>query len=154
MYRVTVYYTNFNDEETSDVLYFHLTETELTEMELTQKGGLDGMLQTLIETKDNEKIVKIFKDFILRSYGIRSADGSSFIKVDPEGKRLADMFVQTAAYDAFFMRLAGSVEEQIKFINGILPKKYQTALTSPEAVAMMKNEHPELADKFIETLNK
>lgn len=154
MYRVTVDYTNFNDEETSDVLYFHLTETELTEMELTQKGGLDGMLQTLIETKDNAKIVKIFKDFILRSYGIRSADGSSFIKVDPEGKRLADRFVQTAAYDAFFMRLAGSVEEQIKFINGILPKKYQTALTSPEAVAMMKNEHPELADKFIETLSK
>ena len=62
---------------------------------------------------------------ILKSYGEKSLDGKSFIKVDSEGRPLSIAFSQTAAYDALFMELATDADKAAAFVNGILPKKFQ-----------------------------
>lgn len=154
MYQADIKYEDFNGEEQVETAYFHFTEAELSEMELRENGGLQGMIQVLIETRDNSKIVDIFKKFILESYGQRSADGRSFFKYDAEGHRLADAFAQTAAYSAFFMELATSSQKQLEFVNGILPKKMQGALNDPEIMKQVRAEHPELAAKLIEYKDK
>lgn len=151
MFKYEARYDDFDGNAQIDTLYFHLTTAELSEMELSENGGLEGMLRNMIETADNAKIVKYFKEMILKSYGIRSADGKSFIKYDSEGRPLARQFMQSAAYDAFFMDLAQNTDLQIKFMNGILPKKLQEQAANPEIRKQIKENRPEFA-KAIDAL--
>lgn len=123
MYKKTVTFTDFNGDEKKRDLYFNLTEAELSEMALSVNGGLDKLLQKIIDEGDNAKIVEYFKKIILMSYGEKSLDGESFIKYDENGRKLSDKFVQTAAYSALFMELSTDAEAAADFINKIIPKK-------------------------------
>ena len=86
------------------------------------------MLKKIMETEDMPQIVKIFKQFILKSYGEISADGKSFIK-SPE---LSEAFSQTEAYSELFMELAQNPDAAAAFINGIIPAEMAKAATEGE----------------------
>ena len=49
-------------------------------MELEIPGGMAANLKQITEAKDTPSLVKIFKNLILRSYGVKSSDGERFIK--------------------------------------------------------------------------
>lgn len=121
MLRYPIKYTNFNDEEVEEVLYFNLSEPELIEMEVSLDGGLGAMIKRIVEANDGAGIIKQFKDFILLSYGLRSDDGKRFIKND----EVRAEFAQTAAYAQLFMDLATDAGKAAKFIQGVVPKKFQ-----------------------------
>lgn len=121
MIKWPITYTDFEGNEETEEFRFHLSKSELLEMNLSQSGGMDKMLQRIINTKDTQKIVEIFKDIILRSYGELSDDGRRFVKVK-DGHRLSDDFAQTPAYDELFMELASDEKKAADFINGIIPK--------------------------------
>lgn len=127
MLKKTIEYTDFNGEKQSEEDYFHLSKSELTQMELSQKGGFQNYITKIVEEKDNRKIYEMFKEIVLVSYGEKSADGRSFIKkkvIDGETVMLRDIFEQTAAFDALMMELISSDERTIAaFINGIVPKE-------------------------------
>ena len=119
MYKISVTYKNFNDEECTDDLYFNITKAEMMEMELLD-GENNSLLETLekiIETKDQKKIYKYFKATILKAYGKKSEDGKRFIK----NQELCDEFVQTLAYEEFFMKIIADTNVAAEFIKGILP---------------------------------
>ena len=61
----------------------------------------------------------IFKDLIIRAYGVKSLDGKRFIKND----EVRDEFVQSEAYSELFMELATNAESASEFINGIIPQQ-------------------------------
>jgi hypothetical protein len=86
------------------------------EMELGTKAGFEELIRMLIATKDNAKIMEIYKDLILRSYGIKSEDGRRFIKT----KELRDEFEQSEAYSELLMELLSSEDAQSEFINKII----------------------------------
>lgn len=117
----TIAYEDYNGNQRKETFFFHLSKAELMEMELVQDGGMEQMIQRIIDTQDRKKIVEIFKDIILRSYGEKSLDGKRFEKVR-DGKRLADDFAQTEAYSILFMELATDSGAAAAFINGAMPQ--------------------------------
>ena len=70
----TITYEDYNGNQRKETFFFHLSKAELMEMELVQDGGMEQMIQRIIDTQDRKKIVEIFKDIILRSYGEKSLD--------------------------------------------------------------------------------
>lgn len=130
----TITYTDYNGLERTEKFYFNFTEAEAAEMELTTEGGLSGMIEKIIETKDVPTLIKIFKDLILRSYGEKSADGRRFIKND----EMREAFTQTEAYSKLFMELAFDADKAVEFVNGIAPHKSEDGKVDvskrPEAI--------------------
>ena len=77
------------------------------------------MIDRVIAAQDGATIMKVFKDIILRAYGVKSDDGRRFIK----NQEVRDSFVQTEAYSIIFMELVTDAEKAAEFVNGIIPKK-------------------------------
>jgi hypothetical protein len=101
MYTKTITYTDFDDNQRTEKLYFNFTKAELSEMEFSVAGGLKNMLQKIIETQDQVKLAALFKELILKSYGEKSDDGRRFIKT----KEVVEAFEQSAAYSELYMLL-------------------------------------------------
>lgn len=112
----TFTYIDYNGKERTETAYFNLNKAEMMEMEMSTSNGFSEMIQKLIEEEDHATIVKIFKDIILKSYGVKSEDGRRFIK----SKELSDNFSMTEAYPQLFMELATDSEAAAAFVNGII----------------------------------
>jgi predicted nucleic acid-binding protein len=118
MLKYNVKYEDFDGNPAEEILYFNLSKTELIDLEITYKEGLEKTLQRIIETKDNQALITEFKRILLMSYGVKSEDGKRFIKSD----ELREQFSQTAAYDALFVKLATDADAASAFVNGIMPR--------------------------------
>lgn len=123
MLKKTITYEDYNGNTRTEDFYFNLTETECVEMETSISGGLSEMIQQIVNSNDQPTIIKIFKDFIMKSYGERSVDGKYFIKVSESGVPLNLKFAQTDAYNKLFMELATEPEKAAEFFNAVIPKK-------------------------------
>lgn len=117
MLKKTITYTDYNGNERTEDFYFNLNKTELTKMQLSVNGGLDTMIQTVIDTKDNATLMKIFDDLIMKSYGKKHADGIQFEK----SEEISRVFSQTEAYNVLFMELCTNAKAAAEFVNGIIP---------------------------------
>lgn len=133
MLKKSITYTDFNGVEQTDVCFFNLSKTELTQMEMSEKGGFENYISKIIDEKDNKKIYALFKEIVLMSYGEKSSDGRSFIKkklVDGQMVNLRDEFEQSMAFDALMMELIGGGEKAIAtFINQLIPKDLQDEIS-------------------------
>lgn len=92
MIKETITYTDYNGNSRTEDFYFNLTKAEVMEMEMSTKGGLAEMIQRIVAAQDQPAIIKIFKDLIIKAYGVKSPDGKRFMKSD----EIIDEFVQTA----------------------------------------------------------
>ena len=110
-------FTDFNGTERTEKHLFHLSKAEIMEMEMGTTGGLTEYIQNIIDAQDGPSIIKLFKDLILKSYGVKSPDGREFIKND----QVRNSFAQTEAYSMLFMELATDSEAAAAFVNGIIP---------------------------------
>lgn len=118
MLKKTIKYVDFNDKPQEETFYFNLTEAEVTEMELSVKGGLAATLEKIVKEEDNELIISMFQGVILKAYGEKSEDGKRFVK----NAKIREDFASTAAYSALFMELATDADAATVFINGVIPK--------------------------------
>lgn len=114
----TMTYKDFNNVERTETFYFNLTPAEAIEMEVMESGGLGVYIDRIIQEQDAKKIIEIFKDLILRSYGVKSNDGKHFLK----DEKLRTAFASTNAYSDLFMQLATNAEMASAFVNGIVPQ--------------------------------
>ena len=117
MLKETMTYTDYNGVERTEDFYFNLTKAEIMELEMSTTGGLAEMIQRIIAAQDAPAIIKIFKDLVLKAYGIKSPDGKRFIK----SEEISTEFAQTEAYSMLFMKLATDADAAAKFVNGIVP---------------------------------
>lgn len=124
MLKETRTYTDYDGVERTEDFYFALSKAELAEMELSTDGGMQSMIERIINSKDNKKIVEIFKEILLKSYGEKSDDGKRFVK-SPE---LSKAFSETPVYSDMFMELATDEAKASAFIDGILPSDMQAQL--------------------------
>lgn len=129
MLKKTIKYVDFDGNERSEEYRFHLSKSELMEMELSTSGGMERMVNRIVNARDAKSLVKIFKEIILKSYGELSDDGKFFIKVK-DGHKLADDFAQTEAYSELFMELTTNEEAAAEFINGIVPASLREQIQS------------------------
>lgn len=116
-------YTDYNGQERTEKYQFNFTKAELTEMELSVNGGLSAMMERIKETDDRPELMRIFKDLILKAYGVKSADGKRFVKSD----ELRTEFSQTEAYSELYMELVTNTESAITFFNGLIPNDIKSA---------------------------
>ena len=117
MLKKTITHTDYNGVERKEDFYFNLTKAEIMEMEMSISGGLTEMINRIVAAQDAPAIVKIFKELVLKAYGIKSPDGKRFIK----SEELATEFAQTEAYSQLFMELATDADAASAFVNGIVP---------------------------------
>lgn len=117
MHKRTYTYNDFNGVERTEDCYFNLSKSELVEWELGVEGGLTALLDKIVKTKNSPELVKLFKSFILKAYGEKSADGRRFVK----SEEISIAFSQTPMYDELFMELATSDEKAIEFIKALVP---------------------------------
>lgn len=122
MIKKTMTYTDYDGNQRTEDFYFNLTKAEVAEMEMSTAGGLDKMINRIIAEQDGKRIIELFKDLVLRSYGKKSDDGRRFIK----SQELREDFAQTEAYSDLFMELATDADAAAKFVNGIVPNIPET----------------------------
>lgn len=133
MYKRVFEYEDFDGNKRKEEHYFNLTKAEVT-MWLTTSTGytLDQLLEELTQKNDAKRIMEIFEDLILRSYGVKSPDGRKFVKT----KELSDDFKSTEAYSDLFMEVVTDGTKAASFINAILPKDLSKDVTT----ALKENE--------------
>lgn len=117
MLKKTITYEDFDGNKRTEDFYFNLSKAEVLEMELGVTGGMTQMLNKIIAAQDGARIIKTFKEIILKAYGEKSPDGKKFVKSD----ELSIAFSQTEAYSQLFMELATDADAAAKFVNGIVP---------------------------------
>ena len=120
MLKKNITYTDYNGVERKEDFYFNLTKAELVELNNEVSGGLQGMIEQIINTQDQPKITELFKKIVLLAYGEKSTDGKRFVKVR-DGHRLSEDFSQTEAFSELFMELATNDQAASEFVNGIVP---------------------------------
>lgn len=122
MLKQTVEYTDFDDNKSTETLYFNLTKSELTD-NIHLKDDLESIQHMMdgdkrsLEGSEITQIIGLVKTFMRLSYGVRSADGKRFVKTDEQWTE----FTQTAVYDAFLFGLFEQPQRAIDFMSGILP---------------------------------
>lgn len=138
MLKKTITYTDYDGVERTEDFFFNLNKAEIAEMELSSHGGMERLIQQIAMTQDRKRLIELFKEIILKSYGEKSMDGRRFIK----SKELSEAFSQTEAYSELFMQLATDADMASTFINGIMPKTD----ASPEDVAKAQESAKAMMD--------
>lgn len=118
MLKKTITYTDYDGLERTEEFRFNLTKAELVDMELTTAGTFSETMKRIIAEKDIIRIAKLFKELLLKSYGVKSDDGKRFVK----SQELSEAFSQTEAYSDLYIELLGNPEEAAKFFAEVAPK--------------------------------
>lgn len=118
MLKKTITYTDYDGLERTEEFRFNLTKAELVDMELTTAGTFSETMKRIIAEKDIIRIAKLFKELLLKSYGVKSDDGKRFVK----SQELSEAFSQTEAYSDLYIELLSNPEEAAKFFAEVAPK--------------------------------
>jgi hypothetical protein len=117
MYKETVNYIDYNGEQGTETFYFNFSKAELMEMELTMEGGLVETIDRITKTSNKAALITLFKDLVLKAYGVKSPDGKRFIKND----EVRAEFEQHPAFSDIFVKYATDNVAAEKFVKGIIP---------------------------------
>lgn len=112
-------YTDYFGQPQKDVCYFGLTKTEIVEYNYSRKGGLEKVLEHIVEAQDEVVLMREFKNIILLAYGEKTEDGRRFKK----SKEISHAFTETPMYDMLMQELLSDTDKAIAFVNGIMPKE-------------------------------
>ena len=123
MIKKTVTYTDFLGTTRKVDLYFHLSKSELSAMQMSVDGGYNVQLQKILDAKNNKEIYNNFVKVVLESYGELTPDGVYHIKEDDEGHKLYKKFQQSPMYDALMDDICQNETTIAEFLNGIMPKQ-------------------------------
>lgn len=124
MYRKLVTYDDFNGEEQTEELFFHLTKAEIIDLEVGTKkgeGSLSASLQRIIDTKNGEEMYRTFKHILEVSHGEKSDDGRHFVK----NAETRERFLSSGAYSALIEEMLANTDFAIEFVLKILPRGLQ-----------------------------
>lgn len=117
MLKETIKYTDFDGNEQSENFYFNISKAQFIEMEVNEAGGVVGMLKRVGEARDPKVVMKFMKDFIRKSYGVKSEDGKHFNR----SEEITNEFENTEAYSELYCRLCTDAKYAIQFIIKVLP---------------------------------
>ena len=117
MIKWPITYTDYNGVTRTEDFWFNYNKAELMEKQLGVEGGFAEMIEKIIKADNKPDLMRVIKEFVLKAYGEKSADGRRFIKSD----ELATAFSQTEAYSILFMQLCEDADKAAKFVNGCVP---------------------------------
>lgn len=137
MLKKTITYKDYNGNEQTETLYFHLNKTDVVELiwllpKLQAWQDKVRGPERMLTMEETLQFYEIMKTLVEASYGERSEDGREFAK----SKELFAKFRQRAAYDAFVMSLFENPLEGIDFMVNVWPD--DLVAYSPEAKEAME----------------
>lgn len=148
MLKKTVSYVDFDGNNRTEDLYFNLTQSELMEiaMELPEEfkdivgddpTKVDEKIAAtqLVEKLGGKGIYQFLKNLLIKSYGIKSADGRKFEKTDA----IASDFSHTLAFDTLFMELLSDDIAAANFVNNVIPGNIAKNMKTIEGGAQPAN---------------
>lgn len=128
MLKKTIRYINpFTGELVTEDHYFHISKSDLVEMEMeelkeeyrkpdgTQLTGMQAKLQRIVDSEDGKAIMAELKEMIRRSYGKK--EGDRFLK----SQAIWEEFASTAAFSELIFELCTNATAASEFIAGIVP---------------------------------
>ena len=77
MLKKTITYTDYDGVERTEDFFFNLSKAELAEMELSNYGGMERLIQQIAMTQYRKRLIDLFKEIILKSYGEKSQSGKT-----------------------------------------------------------------------------
>jgi hypothetical protein len=134
MFKKEVTFTDFDGNQITETHYFHLSKSELIQMELSEEGGLGAKLEEVVKSGNGKQILATFKDMIGRAYGQRDpANPSKFFK----SEKLTEEFFESLAFDAIFTQLMTDEHAAAEFVNNLVPKDLIPAKEKQDAQTTM-----------------
>lgn len=124
MFKKTAVYKDLNGVEKKKDCYFHFFESEIFEMEMSEKGGFAETIHAIIAAEDTPTLTRILKEFILKAYGVKNPDGDQFIK----SEEISTAFSQTGAFSAIYMEFVTDDEAAAEFINALIPEDMKQSI--------------------------
>lgn len=131
MVKRVVKYKDFDEVERTATLYFNLTKVECVDLDFEYEsfGGLVGYMKSLIsgadpkdprsyDTVSKKPIWEFIKKLVLKSYGQKSEDGSSFIK----SEAITNSFANSNVYGEFIFSLLDDKGSIADFVKGVMPE--------------------------------
>lgn len=120
------------EEETVD-LYFHLTEAELTLLDLSANNKYSSYKEG--DQHTNEENIVMFQKLISAAYGKKTENGQ-FIKND----EIRDAFLCSPAFSAFLTKMINGEIKIDEFILGCLPKSISKRMTIADGKPVIKQD--------------
>jgi hypothetical protein len=121
MLKKSITFDDLDGNPVTEDFYFNLTKAELAELDIETTGGMAGVLEKLSNTNNGPTIIRLFRDIIGRSVGMRSEDGRRLLK----NQQIRDEFMSSEAYSALFMELIEAPDSGASFFVAIVPKDLQ-----------------------------
>lgn len=139
MFRVDINYVDYNGVSRKKVAWFHLSEFEATEIALelpkdilrdvndsnTEEDKKEAIL-SIAEKMGGKGIKDFVKNLVKKSYGVKSDDGTRFIK----DEETFNEFTQTPAYSNFMMQLMRDDKASAAFVNGVIPPELASKIAA------------------------
>lgn len=158
-------FKGYDGQVHKETWWFNLSEDELYKLELTNLGGMNGMMNRLMRQEKPAELVDMFESIILGAVGERSMDGRRFMKKkrNPNDKwgEVAEDFRETPAYAQLFTELVSSGEKLAEFLKRAIPEDVAAKLAEVEAeneksqaeaeAAVQKNEGDQRPDLKVVT---
>lgn len=144
MLKKTITYKDLDGNEVTDDFYFHISKSELVKLHVSAGEGFRDYLMNVVNSGDGGKIIEEFERILRLAYGVRSADGKSFLK----RPGAFEEFQGTDAYDQLFMQLVTNAQASAEFVNGIVPSELAleaakiNALTGDKAQEEQEDKRP------------
>jgi hypothetical protein len=126
MLKQTVTYTDFDNNETTETLYFNVSRSRLVEnydavlvleTELREVSQLFEGEERTLAPDEVQRVLDIVKKIMALAYGVRSEDGKRFRQSD----ELWSEFQETAAYEEYLWSLFQNPTLANQFIVGVMP---------------------------------
>lgn len=115
-----IQYHDLDGDLREDNFYFSMNETQYARVNGMFPGGLEEFTMKAVKDKDGDAMFRVIDTLVREAYGERVGNG--FVKVAPNGQKLADFFVNTEAYDNLLIELMNSEDAFTAFMSGCLNK--------------------------------
>ena len=121
------------EEETVD-LYFHLTEAELTLLDLANNNKYSSIKEKDLENIKAGDQIELFGKLLSKAYGKKTENGA-FIKND----EIRDEFLCSPAFSALLTKFTTGELKVEDFVLGCLPKGVSSKLSIVDGKPVLKN---------------
>lgn len=137
MLKKTITYENFNGEKVTEDFYFNINALEYVRLTAKYGKDLQEYIQDLAKKEDVAALMAVMEDLILSAYGVKSADGSKFVKT----RSAREDFEYSAAYADLFIEMLTDPKESQAF--GAAVAQRPTEEQSKRAKLMLASQQSE-----------
>jgi hypothetical protein len=140
MIKQTFKFQDLDGNDVEEEYYFALSLSEIAKLEVGHSDGLEDYLKQIVASKDGTEIITAMENIVALSVGKRSENGR-FVEKTPA---IAQSFMQSGAYDEFFLSLVTDAGASAAFVKGIVPSDMAKRVEAASAKSENKKEYTDV----------